>query len=249
MSKEQFDLKQTDIEAIADNKALSPSIPVSVALQEAEDLYEWCQPDKALLVKAGLNPTLIDELPLRTGACRYAQSIWQKEYKSVEDSQKEWQLKSPDAYELRDTILHDCFHAYRNYTDLLTKVQKIADGNGHADMIQDLSDLSVLGTSNPVPLENINFDMTLLAKAAETSSAMADLLAKANGARLSDNKTKLTRDKAYTYLKQAVDEIRHHGQYIFWRNEERKKGYVSRYVQSHFNRTKKQTKKTEASPE
>ena len=37
------------------------------------------------------------------------------------------------------------------------------------------------------------------------------------------------RDKAYTHLKQAVDEVRECGQYVFWRNEARLKGYSSRY--------------------
>jgi len=37
------------------------------------------------------------------------------------------------------------------------------------------------------------------------------------------------RDKAYTHLKQAVDQVRECGQYVFWRNEARLKGYGSRY--------------------
>jgi hypothetical protein len=37
------------------------------------------------------------------------------------------------------------------------------------------------------------------------------------------------REKVYTFMKQAVDEIRESGQYVFWREEDRKKGYVSAY--------------------
>ncbi|MCH9008526.1 hypothetical protein IIA29_11070, partial [candidate division KSB1 bacterium] len=39
----------------------------------------------------------------------------------------------------------------------------------------------------------------------------------------------MMRDKAYTHLKQAVDQVRECGQYVFWRNEARLKGYGSRY--------------------
>ena len=39
-------------------------------------------------------------------------------------------------------------------------------------------------------------------------------------------------------MKQAVDEIRRHGQYVFWRNEARKKGYVSRYYRTMHGRNK-----------
>lgn len=41
MSKEQFETKQATLEAIADKDVKTPSIPVDVALQEAEDLYVW----------------------------------------------------------------------------------------------------------------------------------------------------------------------------------------------------------------
>jgi len=120
-------------------------------------------------------------------------------------------------------------HAFHFIPDLLSKAQKIAEGSGHADMIQDLSDLSVLGKANTEPLKNINLDLELLDKAAVLSEDMASLLAKANGQKLGDNNLKIMRDKAYTYMKQAVDEIRRNGKYAFWRTPEREKGYVSKY--------------------
>lgn len=230
MSQEQFELKRAEIEALSNDETIIPNMPVAVAVQEAEDLVVWCQLDKEALTKAGLDWQLAIDLPLRIGACRYAQSLWQKEYKSIEDAQKEWQLKSPEAYELRDEILHYFFHAYRKMPDLLSKVQKIAQGSSHADMVQDLSDLAVLGKAHPEPLKAISFDLTLLTKADQTSEAMANLLAQANGTRFNDNKLKIIRDKAFTYMKQAVDEIRRHGQFIFWKQPERYKGYTSRFV-------------------
>jgi hypothetical protein len=214
---------------------------VAIALQEAEDLYEWCQADQELLTLAGLDWNLVTDLPERIGACRYIQSIWQKEFKSVEAAQKEWSEKSPIAFNLRNELLHHCFHAYHNIPDLLGKTQRIAEGTGNADMIQDLSDLSVLGKANPEPLTRINVAMGLFDLAETTSAEMADLLAKSNGARLTDSKPKITRDKAYTYMKEAVDEIRRNGQYVFWRNEERKKGYVSRFLQQKAAKAKKVT--------
>lgn len=229
MSKESYELKREAIEAITN--PTDPAIPVAIALQEAEDLYEWCQADKETLIRAGMDWNLVTDLPLRIGACRHLQSVWQKEFKSVETARKEWSQKSPAAFDLRDELLHHSFHAYRNIPDLLRKVQKIAEGAGNADMIQDLSDLSVLGKANPEPLTRINIEMNLFDEAENTSEAMADLLAKSNGARLSNNKLKISRDKAYAYVKEAVDEVRRNGQYAFWRNEARKKGYVSMFLQ------------------
>lgn len=46
---------------------------------------------------------------------------------------------------------------------------------------------------------------------------------------MEDNELRITRDKAYTFMKMAVDEIRRHGQYVFWKNAQRHKGYISKY--------------------
>ncbi len=237
MSKEHFDLKKAIIEAIPENLVNYPGIPVEVALQEAEDLYVWCQQDKDLLVKAGLDWKLAEDLLARTGACRYVQSQWQKEYRSLEQAQKDWAEKSPAAYDLRDELNHHFFFAYAKIPDLYARVQKIAEGSTHADMIQDLSDLAALGKANPEPLKAINIDLSLLDKAETTAPEMAQLLANANGKKMEDNKMRLLRDKAFYYMKEAMDEIRRVGQYVFWKDEQRRKGYVSK-----FNKVKKHGK-------
>jgi hypothetical protein len=97
MSKDAFESKKPAIEAIANEKTLYPNMPVSIALQEGEDLMVWCAPDKELLVKAGLNWKLVEDLQLRIDSLRYVQSLWQKEFKSMEEAQKEWKLQSPAA--------------------------------------------------------------------------------------------------------------------------------------------------------
>lgn len=113
-------------------------------------------------------------------------------------------------------------------------------------MIQDLSDISALGKANPEPLQLISLDLGQLDTAATMAEDMAALLAKANGMRMSDNMLKVQRDKAYTYMKGAVDEIRRQGQYAFWRNNERKKGYVSKYFRQRATTSSKE--KTEVKP-
>jgi hypothetical protein len=245
MSKEHFDLKQAGIEAIPDNLANYPSIPVDVALQEAEDLFVWCQSDKDVLVKTGLDWNLVNDLPARIGACRYIQSLWQKEFRSLEQAQKDWAQKSPEAYELRDELLHHFFFAYNKMPDLIARTQKIAEGNTHADMIQDLSDLAALGKANVSPLRAIGVDVKLLEKAESSAAEMAALLASANGKKMENNKMRLLRDKAFMHMKEAVDEIRRTGQYVFWKDEQRWKGYISK-----FNKAKRSSKaKTETDAE
>ena len=70
------------------------------------------------------------------------------------------------------------------------------------------------------------------------SDEMAELLSRATTDRAEDNQARVTRDKAYTLLKQAIDEIRSVGQYVFWRDAQRYRGYVSQYARR-YNKNRK----------
>ncbi|MBN2804148.1 MAG: hypothetical protein JXR91_13725 [Deltaproteobacteria bacterium] len=107
-------------------------------------------------------------------------------------------------------------------------------------MIQDLIDLSEIGRENPEPLKAISFDMNKIELAAQKSKEMGELRGQARADNAEDNKTKLIRDKAYTHLKEAVDEIRACGQYLFWKDDNRRKGYAGKHY-----RAQNAAKKTE----
>ena len=235
-SAEDYAAKIAAIEAIPDDQFKSPNMPVDVFLQEVENTVKWVQDDKDKLMAAGLDWTLVDDMPVRAGALREAQSLWYKERFAREEAQKEWNEKSPDAYDLRDTLLHVFRYAFRNEDDLTSRIAIIAEGSGNADMIQDLNDLSLLGKDHTDLLTAVGFDITLLDTAATTSAEMADLLSQATVGRADENTERIIRDKAYIYVKQALDEVRACGQYVFWRDESRLKGYSSQYFK---NRRKK----------
>jgi len=76
-----------------------------------------------------------------------------------------------------------------------------------------------LGKAHPETLTNIGIDTTKLDTAATLSDEMAELLATANGDKAEQNESKMIRDKAYTHMKELVDEIREAGKYVFWKDE------------------------------
>jgi hypothetical protein len=103
-----------------------------------------------------------------------------------------------------------------------------------------------LGKANQSPLQAIGVDLGLLDKAESSTAEMAVLLANANGKKPEDNKMRLLRDKAFTHMKEVIDEIRRCGKYVFWKDEQKRKGYVSRYYKvKNMNKTKNQTIKEE----
>ncbi|WP_340113601.1 hypothetical protein [Maribellus mangrovi] len=239
---DDYNAKLAEIQAIPDEEVKEPGIPVDVALQEAENLHHWSLDDATALQVVGITTDMIDDLPVRAGACREAQSIWNKDYRSQQEAQKQWAEQSPEAYDFRDDLLASLRFAYRNDDALLSRVSAITEGNGHADMIQDLNDIAVLARENQDPLTDIGFDLSQLDLAATRADELADLLAEANGDKADPNASKVTRDKAYTHMKVLVDEIREAGKYVFRKDKNRLKGYSSQYW-------KKQNRKKADEPE
>ena len=216
------------VQGRADEDTKYPNMPVDVYTQESENLAMWARPDKNPLVAAGLKWALVKDMPVRAGCLREAESRWYSKRFTREEAQREWMERSPEAYDLRDQLLHTFTYAYRKHADVAARVSKVREGSNQADMIQDLNDLAVIGRDNPEPLDMINFDKTLLDLAANTADEMGSLLA---SSKADDDDAELVkiRNKAYTYLKEAVDEVRDCGQFVFWRNRERIKGYRSDY--------------------
>jgi len=230
-NKTAYESKLAEITAIADDQVKIPgSIPVDNYIQEAENLYEWCQEDQVQLTAKGLDWTMVEDMATRSGALCRAQALWTQERNTWEEAERLWREKAPLAYKLRRTLLKDFRFAYRKDEDLIKKVRDIAEGTSHADMIQDLNDLVALGEKNPDQLAAINFDLTLLDQADQTADEIAALYAGAIAERAEYSEAKKVRDKAYTYLKEIVDEIYAYGRYVFSENEARLIGYRSNYL-------------------
>lgn len=235
---QDYEKKLPVLSSLEDDQIRAPHhIPVDVYVQEAENLHHWCQTDRQELTSRGLDWELVEDIPVRCGALREAESLWMAERFTREEAAREWMEASPLAYGLRDEILHQLRFAFRSDGILTEKIRTIADGSGHADMIQDLNDLCVLGKEQSEHLARINFDMSLLDQAAQVGDRMAGLLAAATGERVEANAVKKIRDQAYTHLKEAVDELYAYGQFLFRHRDDRLRGYRSRYLRRRRNQS------------
>ncbi|MCY1720704.1 hypothetical protein OU798_10140 [Prolixibacteraceae bacterium Z1-6] len=226
---DDYNATLAEIQAIPNEEVKEPGMPVDIALQEAENLHHWSLDDADQLQVVGVTNKMIEDLAIRAGACREAQSIWNKDSRSQQEAQKQWGIQSPLAYDFRNDLLASLRFAYRKDDALLSRVSAITDGGGHADMIQDLNDIAVLGRENPDPLTAIGFELDQLVLAATRADELADLLAEANGDKADPNESKMVRDKAYIHMKELVDEIREAGKYVFRKDPKRLKGYSSEY--------------------
>lgn len=229
-TSEAYEAKIGVITAIAGDLIKTPvSIPVSIYVQEAQNLYQCCLKDEAVLKAKGLEWELVLDLPVRAGALRQAESLWTIRDKQ-EAAEKEWMMKAPTAYKLRNELLKEFRFAYHKAPEYMARLKLMSSGYGYASMIQNLYELSSVGRKYPEPLARINFDMAQLDRAEAMSAEMASLYAKTNRIRARSNEAKTIRDQAFTHLKEAVDEIRRYGRHVFRDDQERKKGYRSEWL-------------------
>lgn len=230
MSKQDFESVEAIIRAIPAIEVKKPTIPIDAFLQEAENLFFVASEDQIPLTAAGLNwEEHGASLQVKTGALRYTQSVWVTQRYSQKEAQKEWDEKSGEAYELKEDLISDFAFAFRKRSDLQSRLNEINKGTGHADMIQDLSDLSTLGKLAADELAAINFDPAQLTIAAEMADSLGQLLARANGSTNEHSEIKTNRDKAFTYLKESFDEIRVTGKYVFRKDKDRLRAYSLSY--------------------
>ena len=218
-------LSNTALLAIPANEVLVPKIQVATYVQEAFDLEVWIAGDHEALVHAGLPQKLITELPIRAEMLARAQSLWVVEQRQQELGRQAFRQRMDEAEHLRRELKADFREAFRKHPNLNAKVTQMTSGRSQSGLIQNLSDLSVLGAANIPLLKAINFDPIKLKQATAWPDELAMLLAKMTHTKLSKNEVKQIRDRAYTHLKEAVDEIIAKGKFVFRHQPERRRGY------------------------
>jgi hypothetical protein len=229
--KKSINEKVKTVKTTADDQVKSPHhIPVNVYIQEAKNLSLWACEDMAALTAAGLDPGLLEDLPNRCEALSQVEALWYVEKNTRKEAVKKWASLSPQAYDLRKRLLRDFTFAFRKHSELLAAVRCVKKSNSQAALIQGLTDLCILGRNQTGLLAAVGFDMSLLDQAAQASSELNSVLARAINSRQGCSTAKKNRDRAYTYLKEAIDEIRTYGRFVFRDDKERLKGYTSNHL-------------------
>ena len=218
-----------EIKAVADKNVKKCDMPLEIYLYEAERLHTRATTDLPQLATINMPSDLVDKLLTRTKALRRAQLNWAELVNEKKKARDTWKAEAPAILQLRKDLIENMQFAYRNNPLLLEKLAKIKKGNSHADTTMDLARLAVLGKDNPEPLKAINFDLSLCDKAAEEAERMGNLRANIGGRMYVPDDMLIIRNKAFTLLKEVVDEIRSYGKFVFRGNSELLKGYKSQY--------------------
>ena len=226
---DDFNRLKPHLLSIKKNEVCNPNMPVDTYIQEAQDTYYWCNIDRDKLAVAGLNLSAIDNILMRSEALQYCQSVWVQEHEKIVDHENQLKELSQLAFTLRNELVQFYRLTFLDNSVLLKQIDQASVGHTNTDLIHDLTRLVQIGRSNTEILKQAYLDLTILDIAETYAENLGVFLDKLNEAKFTSKPTKEMRDRAFTYLKQAIDAIRATGQLIFWKNQEKAKHYASAY--------------------
>jgi hypothetical protein len=235
---------ETEISNIPAESVCAPDIPVEVLAKEGEQVCDWVQLDKNAFDGVNFDWTVVTSLKQRIGAAIYAEATWSNKRLLQQDSLKTFNTMRLGAEKLRSDVLAALAFACFGMPDVEKTISDIRQGSSHADLILDLTRISVLCNQYARELQKINFDFKLLDEVTATAGEMGTLLGQADSGKLLECKERVMRDKAYTSLKNAIDKVRTCGKYVCRSNPERLKGYFSEFIRSK-NRQRQNVKQSE----
>lgn len=230
MSDKELDALRPALAAIPREEVTEPRLPMTVFLQEAHDLHVLAseQPVRQRLLDVGLDEEQLDALPDAVAAGRQAQSLWTV---SRDTSKSTAQKKvEEESYALRSRLLRACRWNLRKDRVAMGTVRAIADGEGLADLVQDLHDLGQLIEARAAAFaKDKTFDAQASAKQARDASGNLEAGVSAEQLAADQAEAKELRDRAFTHLYELVDTVREAGRYAHDRDDPVRKGFASDY--------------------
>jgi hypothetical protein len=224
-------------------KSARPDVPVHFVVQEAFNLYEFCKEDREKLINARLDWSFVEDLPIRATVLSELQSAWNTEYTTPDKSRELWKEELSQARELRKDLLHIYYFVLETVPDVHSKIRQMTKGRGNPDFIQSLCSLAELGNVHRELLESNGIDFSLIDKVREMGTRLSQIYATAKAAIKEGREGPELRNKAFYHLREAVKEIRRVGKFVFRKDKERYKGYLSDYMTKKGKKRKRRKKK------
>lgn len=207
-----------------------PSIPVEVMTKEGMSLYSWAQKDKSGFDAVNFDWNLVTELPKRISALRYAEVCWGSARTNQAEAQSKLNKLRPEVKKLFNDALSSMEYAFDKNPKLLGRVSEIRGGTTLDNFVIDCTATQKLAMEGKALLDSINYDFKDVNKLAEMAGPLGLLVGEADMEKLSKSEEKVIRDKAYTYCRIAIDEIRKCGKYVNRKNPKGQRGYTSAYL-------------------
>ncbi|MBI3070569.1 MAG: hypothetical protein HYY84_00440 [Deltaproteobacteria bacterium] len=203
------------LKAIPADKVIEPDRPVGIIVQEAYELANAAHQYRPHLLAVGVSAELLDGIVTHANALSAAQTEWTHVREMGFPAALHATIDA--ATVVRRDLVDSSHYALRNDGDALAIVSRIQEGEGVADICQDLKDLAALTEKYRAEFDRIDFDFEIAKRARALATEVLTGHAAATTKKVS-TEAKSIRDRAFTHLDDAVDEVRAAGLFAFRRD-------------------------------
>lgn len=194
-----------------------PTIPVDNLVAEALALSVTATSVRDDLVAKGLPPEQIDNLPTYAHGLAEAQAELNA-IRGLKRSEAEINLEA-QGVELRAEMIADGRFALRKNRDAQAALDRVQEGTGLDDLVQDLKDLAAFHGRFASDLETIGAEPKVKAeRARKVAGELEGYVARRRGADGEEVGALDTRDRAASLLIETMAEVRAAGAYAFRKN-------------------------------
>lgn len=120
-------------------------------------------------------------------------------------------------------------YAFYGDKDLVKAVEYIKKGDSDADYAMDLATIAGFAEKYSQKLIDSGCDMKHVEVIKEYQYKYGELIAKCTVEEGEKNLLGTARDKAFTFLVVAIEEVRRAARHAFWNDKKRLRGYASEY--------------------
>lgn len=206
----QLTAQETEL-AAAIRKRGTPELhisrPIEDFLGEALTFCEWIRPDHADLLAKGIPQEMLDEFPVSISLGRKAESEWLGVYYFIKNNSPEWTLMVKEARAQREVLKVAARNAFGRNSPQMHQVARLAKGESHTEIVQELSDLTAFLRHFPDQLAAINFPDSDLIRSEELARDMAAFLASVQNERSQDVPERVFRDQVLMTIKTIANRI------------------------------------------
>lgn len=223
--KVTFDLATAMLGLPAGSAEKPPSMPVRTAQLEAERLWAVAKPARAKFAALEDFPVeIFDAIPFLIEALSEAETDWQR--KRFQKRATGLVATRKEAEAGRSMVMSAARYRLRKNAEAQTELDRIDEGQGLADLIQDLNDLATFIETH---LTVLTRDANITAATPEAFRSWARTLSEGEG----DSDAALTaiahRNMVYVALDEALSEVRSAARYLYARDPRRLAPYLSQF--------------------
>jgi hypothetical protein len=228
-AQEHYEERLPKLKAIPEKDVFALTMPPEEASAEAARMSVVVKRDSVQLLAKGVEQEFINSFDARAGALSYAIAMLVAIVNTADDAQAQWSSKKPVAIKLREELIAGLSWALRKIKKGREALERIKLGKGNKDLIGDLLELNILGSQYLDELKMYGVDLEQLEQAKVLNTELNRILAHCKIDPDVYNEQVDICNRAWTHLKEALDEIYSAGKFAFMNDPEKLSQYSIDY--------------------